>query len=184
MIAQYSFAHMTCSVSLRLSLILLVDWTSRQVQRPRQLIFNFLGIGAAKQSGLRVQVWIGNKKGRTTGVTQRFLRRRLLQAPANFSQNSITQRIATAPSPIPWEAAVDHMSKVYIEQRARQAAADARVNAAKIKPRYEFYGKVSLIVDGSNYESVVEDLLNPDPHAMSLLCLQTLGCHVTSAVAR
>ncbi|GIL82322.1 hypothetical protein Vretimale_7286 [Volvox reticuliferus] len=96
--------------------------------------------------GLDFEVWIGNKKGRVSGVTQRFLRR-LMQ-----SKTSSVETIVADDSVITWQTAVEHMSKVHVEEAARQAAADARVQAAKIKPRYEFYDTwVSRDIGGSPY---------------------------------
>ena len=64
-----------------------------------------------------------------------------MAAAAESQELSATSQVSPAGSaPADWHAAIEHMSKVHVEEAARQAAADARVQAARIKPRYEFYG--------------------------------------------
>ncbi|EFJ46442.1 hypothetical protein VOLCADRAFT_93238 [Volvox carteri f. nagariensis] len=100
--------------------------------------------------GLDFEVWIGNKKGRVSGVTQRFLRRRLMSGESDQAASTISG--STAIPGITWQTAIEHMSKVHVEEAARQAAADSRVQAAPIKPRYEFYDTwVSRDVGGAPY---------------------------------
>ncbi|GFR42516.1 hypothetical protein Agub_g3408, partial [Astrephomene gubernaculifera] len=105
-------------------------------------LFRLSHLKADIACGLDFEVWVGEKKGRMPGVTQRF-RRSLLSTPATASTAAVAAAAAKAKNsssatPV-WHAAMKRMSEVHLEESARQAAADARTQVAKVKPRYEFY---------------------------------------------
>jgi hypothetical protein len=55
-----------------------------------------------------------------------------------------TAAAATGGQEAPWQTALATVASVAARERARQAAADGRVAAAAVKPRYEFYGMRGL----------------------------------------
>ncbi|GIM02330.1 hypothetical protein Vretimale_7210 [Volvox reticuliferus] len=139
--------------------------------------------GADIACGLDFEVYIGDQKARMQGTSHQphqpagRQRRRLFGLRTNsyarshyahLEEHNETEVFDILPGRANWHSAVKRMTKVHADEATRQAEADARVQEARVKPRYEFYDTwVSKDLGGNPF--MKEDPLARDTRTIDLL---------------
>ncbi|EFJ46405.1 hypothetical protein VOLCADRAFT_105533 [Volvox carteri f. nagariensis] len=137
--------------------------------------------GADIACGLDFEVLVGDKKGRVAGTAHQPLvppTRRLLDLHTNafarthdphlVAEHNESAVLDILPGRANWHSVVKRMTQVHADEATRQAEAEARVQEAQVKPRYEFYDTwVSKDLGGNPF--IKEDPLARDTRTIDLL---------------